>query len=411
MKKATIITIGDELLLGQVVDTNSAFMARELSQAGIEVQRRIAIGDVADTMLQTLQQETAQADYVFITGGLGPTSDDITKPVICRLLQTELKQDDAVLAHLQQLFEQHLKRELTPRNMLQAMVPVGCEALHNAIGTAPGLLFKYAAATCFALPGVPQEMETLMLHQVLPRIKSIGTDDVIEHRTLVTFGIGESTIADRLVDFEAALPNHIGLAYLPNYGLLRLRLTARGNIAGLNDQFIKLQSYLSDCLISTKDQTMQQIVADVLTAKNKTLSTAESCTGGYISHLLTSIPGSSAWFEGSGISYSYRAKEVLFAVQPATLTQYGAVSQEVVQQMAAGAINTFKTDFAIAVSGIMGPGGGMPGKPVGMVWVAVGNDKKIICKKFQFRFNRKKNIELTAMHALNLLRSFIAEGG
>lgn len=414
MTKASIITIGDELLIGQVIDTNSAYIAQQLNKAGILVSRRVAVGDIYEDIWKALDEESAQSDIILITGGLGPTADDITKPLLCKYFGGKMIVDESVLENVKELFKNTFKRPLTGRNLKQAEVPDNCMVIQNKRGTAPGMLFKKNDTVFVSMPGVPYEMQGMMEDDVIPILVQNFKTAFIEHRTLLTFGVGESTIADMIKDFEEGLPGFIKLAYLPNYGMVRLRLSATGTDheeinAAVDSAFNTLQGLVKDCLVTTEDEPMEKVLGKLLMEKNKTVCSAESCTGGYIAHLITAIPGSSAFYDGSVVSYSYKAKEDLLGVKKETLTHHGAVSEEVVREMATGALQKIHTDYAIAVSGIMGPGGGMPEKPVGTVWVAVGNNKKIRAKKFHFRFNRKKNIELTAVNALNLLRMFILE--
>jgi nicotinamide-nucleotide amidase len=412
MITASIITIGDELLIGQVIDTNSAWMAQQLNKTGIKVSRRIALGDNGNDIRQALDEEFGNADIILITGGLGPTADDITKPVLCDYFGGKLITDKEVLDHIKLLFETYYKRPLTERNIKQAEVPDNCTVLFNKNGTAPGMLFRKKGKLFFSLPGVPHEMKGLMEEKVLPILKNEFSNEHFIHRTLVTFGVGESTLADMIQDFENQLPNHIKLAYLPNYGIVRLRLSGNGIHqesleAELTHHFNVLQTLVKDFLVTNIDESMEAVIGKLLMQSNKKIATAESCTGGYIAHLLSAIPGASAYYDGSIISYSYEAKENLLGVEHNTLIQNGAVSEAVVKEMVKGILNKTKTDYAIAVSGIMGPDGGQPDKPVGTVWVAVGDHNNTMTKKFNFRFDRNKNIELTAVNALNLLRIFI----
>ena len=412
MSKASIITIGDELLIGQVIDTNSAWMAQELNKHGIAVGRRVAVGDAWDEIWRALDEESAAADIILITGGLGPTSDDITKPLLCKYFAGNMVTNEAALANVKYLFAEVFKREITPRNILQGEVPDVCTVLQNSVGTAPGMVFTKGEKIFVSMPGVPFEMQQMMATDVIPMLKQKFDFPHIAHKTLLTFGVGESFIADILAAFESNLPTHIKLAYLPNYGMVRLRLSSTGKeMQTTNDEidryFETLQNLVEPYLVVTEDIRMQNVVAQLLQKHQRTLCTAESCTGGYISHLITAIPGSSLFYDGSVISYSYKAKEDLLQVKKQTLEMFGAVSEEVVKEMAAGALQNIHSNYTIAVSGIMGPDGGMEGKPVGTVWVAVGNNKKLETKKFRFRFARQRNIELTAVNALNMLREFI----
>jgi nicotinamide-nucleotide amidase len=413
MLQASIITIGDELLIGQVIDTNSSWMAQELNKAGIRVARRVAVGDMWDEIWNALDQESKQAQIILITGGLGPTSDDITKPLLCKYFGGKLIVDEAAKQNVIDIFTR-FNRPVTSRNLLQAEVPDVCTVIQNKRGTAPGMQFNKDGIIFISMPGVPHEMKGMMEEYVIPQLAKQFTLPFIEHRTLLTAGVGESFLADLIQDFETALPENIKLAYLPNYGMVRLRLSTTGfNKAALNKiietEFKKLQALVAAYLVTTVDEPMEKVVGKLLLQKNKTMCTAESCTGGYIAHLLTSIPGSSAFYDGSVVSYSYGAKEDLLNVSHQTLLTHGAVSQEVVTEMAKGALQNIKSDYVIAVSGIMGPGGGLPEKPVGTAWIAVGNAQKIVAQKLHFRFDRARNIQLTATTALNVLRQFILE--
>jgi nicotinamide-nucleotide amidase len=413
MIQASIITIGDELLIGQVIDTNSSWMAQELNKAGIRVARRVAVGDVWDEIWGALDEESKHAQIILITGGLGPTSDDITKPLLCKYFGGKLIVDEAAKQNVIDIFTR-FNRPVTPRNLLQAEAPDVCTVIQNKRGTAPGMVFKKDGKIFVSMPGVPHEMKGMMEDDVIPQLGKQFTLPFIEHRTLLTAGVGESFLADLIKNFEEALPENIKLAYLPNYGMVRLRLSTTGfNKAALNTiietEFKKLQVLVAAYLVATVDEPMEKVVGNLLLQKNKTMCTAESCTGGYIAHLLTSIPGSSAFYDGSVVSYSYSAKEDLLNVSHKTLLTHGAVSQEVVTEMAKGALQNIKANYVIAVSGIMGPGGGLPEKPVGTAWVAVGNTEKIVTQKLHFRFDRARNIQLTATTALNLLRQFILE--
>ncbi|MDE3235435.1 MAG: competence/damage-inducible protein A [Bacteroidota bacterium] len=413
---ASIITIGDELLIGQVIDTNSAFIAQELNKIGIAVKHRLAVGDAWDDIWDALNDEKKQADIIIITGGLGPTADDITKPLLCKYFGGKLIMHQPTLEHVTYLFEKVFKRTLplSERNRKQAEVPDVCTVLKNERGTAPGMLFEQQGKLFFSLPGVPFEMKGLMTDHVLQIIQQKFKPGFIEHRTLLTAGIGESYLADRIKDFEEALPANIKLAYLPNHGMVRLRLTAHGYdhtelLISIDHQFSLLKSQITDVMVTDEDLTMEAIVGKLLTERKQTVATAESCTGGYIAHLLTSIAGSSSYYEGSVVSYSYAVKENVLHVSPETLSTYGAVSEQTVTAMVQHVRQLMNTDYAIAVSGIMGPDGGTTDKPVGSVWMAVASKHKIITRLFQFRFDRARNIQLTATSALNLLRQLIVD--
>ena len=411
---ASIITIGDELLIGQVVDTNSPWMAQELNKIGVAVKHRIAVGDVWDDIWYALNEESKHADIILITGGLGPTADDITKPLLCDFFGGKMVVDEATLTHVTHIFANILKRPMIERNAKQAEVPDVCTILKNDVGTAPGMLFERDRKIFIAMPGVPHEMKWLMTNKVLPLIPTKFITPFIEHRTLLTAGIGESFLAELIKDFEETLPSTIKLAYLPNYGMVRLRLTSSGSdkailVKELDQQFQLLKANVKDYLVVDEDITLQAAVGKLLKQYGKTMATAESCTGGYIAHLITAMPGSSTYFTGSVVSYDNRIKTELLGVSDEILHTVGAVSEETVTLMATNIIKLMTTDYAIAVSGIMGPGGATDEKAVGLVWVAVANTQRVITQKFNFRFDRERNIQLTAINALNMLRMLIVD--
>jgi nicotinamide-nucleotide amidase len=411
---ASIITIGDELLIGQTIDTNSAYIAQELNQIGIWVRRRVAVGDKREDILHALDEERRQSRIIIITGGLGPTADDITKPLLCEYFGGKMIVNPEVLAHVQYLFEKIYRRPgpILERNLKQAEVPDVCTVLHNSRGSAPGMLFTKDNATFISLPGVPHEMKGLMTEQVIPFLLKNFTRPAIVHRTAFTAGRGESMIAELLVDFENSLPTHIKLAYLPNYGMVKLRLTSTGNDLAmveneLQPYFEQLQKLVSEWLVSNEDEGLEVVIGKILQSQGKTMGTAESCTGGYIASLITSIPGSSAYFKGSIVSYANEVKENILGVQHQTLIANGAVSRDTVIEMVHGAIRKLQVDFAVATSGIMGPGGGSEQKPVGTVWIAAGNKDKVETIMLELRFDRQRNIAMTSTTALNFLRKFI----
>ena len=408
---ASIITIGDELLIGQTIDTNSAWMAQELNKIGVWVKRRVAVGDTREDIWQALDNESKESQIILLTGGLGPTADDITKPLLCDYFGGKMVVNEAVLQHVMAIFRR-LKRPLLERNLKQAEVPDVCEVLMNERGTAPGMLFRRQNNIFISMPGVPHEMKGLMSRQVLPLLQKEFEMPFILHRTLLTAGAGESFIAEKIQTWEEALPAHIKLAYLPNYGMVRLRLTTQGtdNTAlnkELDTYFLQLQELVQEWLVVDKDVTLEKALGDLLISKNKTMATAESCSGGYIAHLLTSVPGSSTYFKGTVVAYSYDAKETILGVNHSTLESKGAVSEETITEMFNGLMKVTTADYGIATSGIMGPGGGTDDKPVGTVWVAVGSREKMIAKRLHFRFDRAKNIELTAANALLMLFQFV----
>ena len=416
MKKvfASIITIGDELLIGQVIDTNSAWMAQELNKAGVWLRRRVAVGDVWEEIWNALDEESKQADVILITGGLGPTADDITKPLLCEYFGGKMVVSPEALANVKHIFERVLNRPMIERNLKQAEVPDVCTVINNKRGTAPGMWIEKDGKIFVSMPGVPHEMKGMMTEYVIPRLPQYFPMPAIESRTLLTAGIGESYLADRIKDFEESLPSYIKLAYLPNYGMVRLRLTGTGETteaigAEVQSLFDTLKKQVADVMVTDVDEPIETAAGKLLLARRKFMSTAESCTGGYIAQLITSHPGSSGWYKGGVVSYANEVKTSVLKVSPDTLAAVGAVSEATVREMITGVLAATDTDYAIAVSGIMGPGGGSPEKPVGMVWVAVGNRATTIAQEFKFRFDRRRNIELTATFGLNLLRKFILE--
>lgn len=409
---ASIITIGDELLIGQVTDTNSPWMAQELNKTGVWLKRRVAVGDLKQEIVHALDEQAKDCQIIIMTGGLGPTADDITKQVLNDYFGGRMVTDQRTLEHIRYLFENVYRRPIIQRNLEQADVPDVCTVLFNERGSAPGMWFEKDGRVYVSLPGVPHEMKGLMLKEVLPRLQQHFTMPFISHRTMLTAGVGESFLAEMIKDWEARLPSHIKLAYLPHYSMVRLRITGSGSNKEqlekeLDTEFGQLKKLVAEHMVVDEDKPLQQVIGDLLKRTNSTLATAESCTGGYIAHLITSISGSSEYFKGSVVSYANEVKENMLKVSHETLVQEGAVSEQTVKQMVQGALLTLNTDFALATSGIMGPGGGSEAKPVGTVWVAAGNKDEIVTQLFQFRFDRARNIEMTAINALNLLRKFI----
>jgi len=410
--QATIITIGDELLIGQVIDTNSAFIAQKLNTIGVNVYQRIAVGDDIDSITKALDNAIDNSQIVLLTGGLGPTADDITKPLLNRYFGGKMIVDQPTLDHITHIFEKIHKRPMIERNRKQAEVPDVCEVLFNQTGTAPGMLFKKKGVLVFSLPGVPHEMQWLTTEKVIPIVQSSLKLGVIAHRTLLTAGVGESFLAESIIDFESNLPSSIKLAYLPSYGMVRLRLTGKGIDAitlskQLDGLFDQLKVLVQEYLVTDRDEPIEVVVGQLLKNKNQTVATAESCTGGYIGHLLSKHAGSSSFFTGSVVSYDNRIKTEFLDVPTPILQTVGAVSKEAVEQMAIAIRTKMKTDFGISVSGIMGPSGQTDEKPLGMVWIGVSNKEKVYSKVFYLRFDRQKNIEVTANQAINLLRLLI----
>ncbi|MGZ3754160.1 MAG: competence/damage-inducible protein A [Mucilaginibacter sp.] len=410
---AEIITIGDEILIGQIVDTNSAWMAQQLNAAGIRVKQISSVSDNREHILRAFAEAAERVDVVFITGGLGPTKDDITKKTIAEYFGVGMVENEEALANVQRIFEKY-KRPLLEVNRLQAHVPENCEVIINKNGTAPGMWFNEGGKVYVSMPGVPFEMMYMMEEQVIPKIKALFKLPVIIHKTILTVGEGESFLADRIADIEDSLPDYIKLAYLPKLGQVRLRLSAYGDNETLlrsevNEYAAKLIERIGSVVVAEEDIPVEKAILNFMTENGLTLSVAESCTGGYISHLITQHAGSSEVFFGGAISYSYELKESVLGVKHETLWQHGAVSEETVTEMVEGALINFKSDYAIAVTGVAGPGGGSPDKPVGTVWIGVGSVHKKIIKKFTFGNRRQQNIERSATMAFSMLNTLLKD--
>ncbi len=406
--RSEIITIGDELLIGQVVDTNSAFIASELNNAGIDVVQITSIADCHEVIVKTLKEAEKRADLILMTGGLGPTTDDITKVALCQFFKTSLVVNNDTLENIIHLFRNR-GIAMTERNMKQAEIPASCIPLKNELGTAPGMWFVKNGKIFISMPGVPHEMRHMMKHYILPRLLEHPRQGVILHKTVITGGLGESSLNDQLRAWEAALPPHIKLAYLPQPGVIRLRLTAHGSsreslTKEIGEQVAALVNLIPEYIIGYDEDTLEGVVGRLLTERKMTLATAESCTGGTIAHLITSVPGSSAYYTGTVVAYSNEIKENILAVSHESLVTYGAVCEAVVREMAQGIRKKFNVDFAVATSGIAGPDGGTPEKPVGTTWIAIATPKHTITRRYQFGDNRKGNIMRTAVTALNMLR-------
>ncbi|MHC1704617.1 MAG: competence/damage-inducible protein A [Tenuifilaceae bacterium] len=410
---AEIIPIGDEILIGQIVDTNSAWIAERLNLLGVKVSRIISISDSKNIIHDSLYESFQNNDITIITGGLGPTNDDITKGVLTDFFQGNLIIHEPTLEHITTLFNKR-GLPLTELNRKQAEVPDSCLPLFNKLGTAPGMWFEKENKIIISLPGVPFEMKGLMEDEVLPRLKMLIKDEVIVHQTIQTFGLPESFLAEKLTGWESQMPSNIKLAYLPSPLSIRLRLSAYGSTQmDLNNivqkEIDKLYKIIPKYIFGEDDVTMQQVVGQMLKSIGSTLSLAESCTGGTIAHLITDVPGSSAYFQGGIVAYSNRVKEEILGVDPKLISKHGAVSKEVVEAMAKGVKAKLKTDFAIAVSGIAGPDGGTKEKPVGTIWIAVISNKSLITNDLKFGADRQRNIMRSSITALNMLRLMIID--
>ncbi|TKB97544.1 competence/damage-inducible protein A [Pedobacter cryophilus] len=411
---AEIITIGDEILIGQIVDSNSAWMATELNKIGIKVKQITSVSDDDQHILEALKNAENRADIIIMTGGLGPTKDDITKKTLAIYFQSkEMVLHQPTLAIVTNIFAKY-KAPLLEVNMQQAMVPNNCEVLLNQQGTAPGMLFRKDKKIFISMPGVPYEMMNLMTSTVLPLIKEEFKLPAVYHQTILTAGVGESFLAEKIKDIEETLPPHIKLAYLPKLGSVRLRLSTTQHASDEIKKEVlayadKIIERIPDVWIAKEDIPIEKVILNLMEVNHLTLSVAESCTGGAISQMITQHPGCSKVFAGGGIVYSYELKSKLLGVKPETLAQFGAVSEETINEMVTGALLNFETDYAVAVSGIAGPDGGMPDKPVGTVWIAVANKNKVVAKKYNFGNKRAQNIERSAMAALNLLFRLLKE--
>ena len=406
-----IITIGDEILIGQIVDTNSAWMGQQLNLAGASVTEILSVSDAASSITTALDNALKQADVILLTGGLGPTKDDITKKTIADYLGTELIFHKATWNRIQAMF-QRWGRSTTPAHKAQCYMPASATILFNKMGTAPGMWFEQDGKVIVSMPGVPYEMKYLMEFEVIPRLKKQFPGKPIAHRTLLTVGEGESRIAARIEAFEQNLPNYIKLAYLPSLGTVRLRLTAIGDngidIDKMLDEKIKqLHALIPELVYGYGALKLEEAIGQILKDKNLTLATAESCTGGFLAHKITSIAGSSAYYKGSVIAYANEVKMEQLQVKAETLKEWGAVSEATVKEMVSGLLENLQTDIGVATSGIAGPGGGTADKPVGTIWLAVGNNQYIETAKLQLGKDRLRNIQYTTVRALDMIRQFV----
>ena len=406
MTEVEIINIGDELLIGQVVNTNAADMAKMLNKAGFDVRKTSVVGDEAEIIRSSLQSAMQRAAVVLITGGLGPTKDDITKKVLAKEFDSSLVMNEQVRTHVERYFASK-GLPFTPTNAEQALVPDKCRVVFNSVGTAPGMCFEKNGKLVFSMPGVPFEMRTMM-PEVIEIMKQHFKSEAVEYKTLLVSGIGESFLSDKLEGFEANLPKGISLAYLPKGGTIRLRLTAKGADRNkvtdmLDRQTELLLASVKDYFMGFECDNLAETLGERLSENGKTVATAESCTGGNIAHLITLVAGSSRYYKGSVVSYANEVKEEVLGVRAGDLQQYGAVSEEVVKQMAEGVKKFLKTDYAIATSGIAGPSGGSDEKPVGTVWIAVAGERGCIAEKFLFNTTRDNFMERTSNQAILML--------
>jgi nicotinamide-nucleotide amidase len=405
---AEIITVGDEILYGQIVDTNSAWMGAELTKIGIRVKQITSVSDEANHIVEALDNARSRADIILITGGLGPTKDDLTKNVLADYFHTELKLDEQSLADVTELFKSR-GYALTELNRQQAFLPASCTPVRNVLGTAPGMWFEDEGKVFVSMPGVPFEMKRMMEDTVLPQLKAYFKTPHIIHRVIQTVGIPESMLAEKLDEWETSLPPHIRLAYLPHLGGVRLRLTGTSENAAqleieLETEVSKLTALVPKHIFAYGEVPLEEALGQLLKKRGLTIAAAESCTGGYLAHRMTSVPGSSAYFMGGVVAYDNSVKMQVLDVKPETLQQHGAVSEATVLEMAQNVREKLGTDIGVATSGIAGPDGGTAEKPVGTIWIAYADQHGSKAKLLQYNKNRQLNIEYTALAVLNLVR-------
>ncbi|WP_353481693.1 competence/damage-inducible protein A [Haliscomenobacter sp.] len=409
--KISILTVGDEILIGQIVDTNSAWMGQQLNLAGARVETVISVGDTMAAIHTGLREAMEQADVILMTGGLGPTKDDITKKALAEYMGVDMVFHDPTFERIKKMFEVWA-RPMNEAHRLQCYMPANAEILTNKMGTAPGMWMEYEGKVIVSMPGVPYEMQYLMEHEVLPKLKQRFPGQPIAHRTILTVGEGESHIAEKLEDFEEGLPEGFKLAYLPHIAQVRLRITGTGMDEAALHQILDekaeiLKERFADIIYGYDKDTLEGAIGNMLKERGLTLATAESCTGGYLAHRITSVAGASEYFLGSVISYSNAVKMNVLGVKPETLDTHGAVSKQTVIEMAEGALKVLSADVAIAISGIAGPGGGSDTKPVGLAWMAVSNGTNTRTFSIRAGKDREKNIQYFTIHALNQIRQFL----
>jgi len=403
---AQVITIGDEILYGQINDTNSQWICSHLDELGIKIVRKVTVGDIESHILESLASAEKKADLILITGGLGPTNDDLTKPCLAKYFDSEMVMNEKALEQLKAFFDQR-GFELNELNRKQAELPDKCEMISNDMGTAPGMWFEKNGKVFISMPGVPHEMKNMMDNSILPKIKKYFDPPQIIHKVIKTAGIGESWLAEKIKEWENSLPGHIKLAYLPSPGIVKLRLTATGKERtamqnDINDEITRLKSYAGKYIFGYDDETLEEAIGKILKSKNESLAVAESCTGGFFAHQITSIPGSSDYFKGGIIAYSDDVKITQLGIKPETLEKFGAVSEETVCEMANRVREKYGADIGVATTGVAGPGGGTPEKPIGTVWIAYADGKETKARKLQLVKERLVNIRYSAVGAATL---------
>ena len=412
---AEIITIGDEILIGQIIDTNSSYIAKELNKIGVSVYQMTSVQDNREHILEALHDAQKRVKVVIITGGLGPTKDDITKHTLCSFFDDILVEDSNVLAHVETLFAKYIGTPISDMNRQQALVLSKASVIHNPFGTAPGMWIERDGVVYVSLPGVPFEMKNLITNEVIPRIVARFERPFIIHRTLLTYGIGESSLAERIALWEDELPLYIKLAYLPNLGKVRLRLTAKGVdrdkiVARVEEEIKKLYPLIGEFIFGIEnEETLEEVVAKLLTSKKMTLATAESCTGGKIAEQLTAIAGASAYFKGSVVSYATQTKIEVLHVPESLIEKHSVVSAEVAKAMAENVKRLLKSDFAIATTGNAGPTKGDSDAEIGTVFIAIASPNGVFAEEFNMGNHREKIIQKTVNKALELLQKEITK--
>jgi len=409
--KVQVITIGDEILIGQIVDTNSAWMGQQLNDAGFDIENIMTVGDEEMAIKQALDDAFSQSDIVLMTGGLGPTKDDITKKTLADYFGVEMVFSESTFNRIQRMFKKW-KKSPTEAHRLQCYMPANATLLYNEMGTAPGMWFEHNGKVVVSMPGVPYEMQYLMTEEVIPKLSVNFTAKPVIHRTIQTIGEGETRIASRIESVTDTLPDYVKVAFLPSLGKVRVRLSTTGNnkkeLQQLLDEKVKeIAALIPEFVYGYGDDKLEEVIGKILVQQGKALTVAESCTGGYISHRITANPGSSAYFDGSIVPYSNAIKVKQLNVNPDTLKEHGAVSKATVIEMVKGVLDLLQSDIAVAISGIAGPGGGTQEKPVGTIWLAAGDQDRVVTRKLNLGKKRLQNIEYTANQALNMVRQFL----
>jgi nicotinamide-nucleotide amidase len=407
-----IITIGDEILIGQIVDTNSAWMATQLNNEGFEIVQITSVHDQKQHIIESLDLALSRADIILFTGGIGPTNDDITKQTLCSYFGSKLIFDESIIKNIEKLFSTRPNFTINELTRAQAMVPDNCTVIQNPVGTAPITWFEKNGKVIVSMPGVPYEMKNAMSTEIIPRLHNHFKTPALIHKTVQVYGFGESALAIKIEDWENNLPEEIHLAYLPNSGIVKLRLSgiAENSLKlefAMNQQIDKLKEILGSAIVAFEDIPLEKLIGNLLKSKGLMLATAESCTGGNIAHQITSVAGSSEYFVGSVVAYTNEVKTNILKVSSEDIQKYGAVSREVVEQMAKGARELLKADVAVATSGIAGPTGGTEEKPVGTVWISVSSKDITINREFHFGALREQNIIRSTQAAFLMLKEII----